>query len=99
VKALDYKKTKMNTKLLKLKTIGSTEKLVLMLMLDFPTIALFNLRAGDIAKELGTTRKIILEVISNLVKVGYIKTKVVSECYSRTTELTPEFLMLISDGK
>jgi DNA-binding MarR family transcriptional regulator len=87
----------MNTKLLKLKTIGSTEKLVLMLMLDFPTIALFNLRAGDIAKELGTTRKIILEAISNLVKVEYIETKVISECYSRTTQLTPEFLMLIKE--
>lgn len=45
----------------------------------------------------GTTRKIILETISNLVKVGYIKTKVISECYSRTNELTPKFLMLISD--
>jgi predicted transcriptional regulator len=87
----------MNTKLLKLKTIGSTEKLVLMLMLDYPTIGLFNLRAGEIAKELGTTRKVILETISNLVKVGYIKSKVVSECYSRTTELTPEFLILIDD--
>jgi predicted transcriptional regulator len=87
----------MNSKLLKLKTIGSTEKLVLMLMLDFPSIALFNLRAGDIAKELGTTRKIILEAISNLVKVGYIITKVVSSCYSRTTQLTQEFLMLIND--
>lgn len=87
----------MNTKLLKLKTIGSTEKLVLMLMLDYPSIGLFNLRAGEIAKELGTTRKIILETISNLDKVGYIKSKVVSECYSRTTELTPEFLILIDD--
>jgi predicted transcriptional regulator len=86
----------MNTKLLKLKTIGSTEKLVLMLMLDYPTIGLFNLRAGEIAKELGVTRKIILETISNLIEVGYIKTKVVSECYSRTTELTSEFLMLIN---
>lgn len=87
----------MNSKLLKLKTIGSTEKLVLMLILDYPPIALFNLRAGDIAKELGNKRKIILETISNLIEVGYIKTKVVSECYSRTTELTPQFLMLISD--
>ncbi|WP_291103970.1 MULTISPECIES: hypothetical protein [unclassified Flavobacterium] len=87
----------MNTKLLKLKTIGSTEKLVLMLMLDFPSILLFNLRAGDIAKELGTTRKKILEAISNLVEVGYIYTKVVSSSYSRTSELTPEFLMLIND--
>jgi DNA-binding MarR family transcriptional regulator len=86
----------MNTKLLKLKTIGSTEKLVLMLILNYPTIGLFNLRAGEIAKELGVTRKIILESISNLIEVGYIKTKVVSECYSRTTELTPEFLMLIN---
>jgi hypothetical protein len=51
----------MNTKLLKLKNIGSTEKLVLMLMLGYPAIGLFNLRAGDIAKELGTTRKIVLE--------------------------------------
>jgi predicted transcriptional regulator len=82
---------------LKLKTIGSTEKLVLMLMLDFPSIALFNLRAGDMAKELGTTRKIILETISNLVEVGYIITKVVASSYSRTTQLTPEFLMLIND--
>lgn len=89
----------MNTKLLKLKTIGSTEKLVLMLILDYPPIALFNLRTGDIAKELGTTRKIILDTITNLVKIGYIETKVVSECYSRTTQLTPEFLMLISDGE
>lgn len=87
----------MNSKLLKLKTIGSTEKLVLMLILDFPSIGIFNLRAGDIAKELGTTRKIILEAIENLLVVGYIKTKVVSECYSRTTELTTKFLMLISD--
>jgi len=87
----------MNTKLLKLKNIGSTEKLVLMLMLGYPAIGLFNLRAGDIAKELGTTRKIVLETMSNLVKVGYIKTKVVSECYSRTTQLTPEFLMLINN--
>ncbi|SHG92656.1 hypothetical protein SAMN05443549_108147 [Flavobacterium fluvii] len=87
----------MNSKLLKLKTIGSTEKLVLMLILDYPPIALFNLRAGDIAKELGTTRKIILKTISNLVEVGYIKTKVVSSCYSRTTTLTPEFLKLINN--
>lgn len=87
----------MNSKLLKLKTIGSTEKLVLMLILDFPSIGIFNLRAGDIAKELGTTRKIILEAIENLLIVGYIKTKVVSECYSRTTELTTKFLMLTSD--
>lgn len=87
----------MNTKLLKLKTIGSTEKLVLMLILDFPSILLFNLRAGDIAKELGTTRTKILEAISNLVEVGYIKTKVVSSSYTRTSELTPEFLMLIYD--
>lgn len=86
----------MNSKLLKLKTIGSTEKLVLMIMLDFPSIALINLRAGDIAKELGTTRKIILESISNLVEVGYIITKVVSSSYSRTTQLTPKFLMLIN---
>lgn len=89
----------MNSKLLKLKTIESNEKLVLMLMLDYPPIALFNLRAGDIAKELGTTRKMILETISNLVEVGYIKTKVISECYSRTTELTPEFMLLINDEK
>jgi predicted transcriptional regulator len=88
----------MNTKLLKLKTIGSTEKLVLMLMLDFPSFGLFNLRAGDIAKKLGTTRKIILETISNLVEVGYIITKVVASSYSRTTQLTPEFLLLITDG-
>ena len=89
----------MNSKLLKLKTIGSTEKLVLMLILDFPSIGIFNLRAGDIAKELGTTRKIILEAIENLFVVGYIKTKVVSECYSRTTELTPEFMLLINDDE
>ena len=88
----------MNPKLLKLKTIGSTEKLMLMLMLDFPPIALFNLRAGDMAKELGTTRKIILETISNLVEVGYIITKVVASSYSRTTQLTPEFQLLINDG-
>ncbi|MFV5699297.1 hypothetical protein ACM55H_13095 [Flavobacterium sp. ZT3R17] len=69
-----------------------------MLILDFPSIGLFNLRAGDIAKELGTTRKIILEAIENLLVVGYIKTKVVSECYSRTTELTSDFLMLINEG-
>lgn len=87
----------MNTKLLKLKTIGSTEKLVLIIMLDFPSILPFNQRAGDIAKLLGTTRTKILEAISNLVEVGYIKTKVVSECYSRTSELTPEFLILIND--
>lgn len=80
----------MNTKLLQLKTIGSTEKLVLMLILDYPAIGIFNLRA----KELGTTRKIILEAISNLVKVGYIETKVISECSSRITTLTPKFLML-----
>lgn len=84
-------------KLLKLKTIGSTEKLVLMIILDFPPIALCNLRAGDIAKKLGTTRRIILEAISNLTEIGYIKTKVVSSTYSRTTQLTPEFLMLIGD--
>lgn len=89
----------MNSKLLKLKTIGSTEKLVLMLILDYPAIALFNLRTGEIAKELGTTRKIILKTMSNLVEVGYIKTKVVSECSSRTTTLTPEFLKLISNEK
>jgi DNA-binding MarR family transcriptional regulator len=89
----------MNTKLVKLKTIGSTEKLVLMLMLDYPSISLFNLRAGEIAKELGTTRKIILEAIDKLLVVGYIKTKVVSECYSRTTELTPEFMLLINDDE
>lgn len=89
----------MKAKLLKLKTIGSTEKLVLMLMLDYPTIGLFNLRAGDIAKELGTTRKIILEAISNLVEVGYVKTKVVSSCYSRITTLTPKFMLLINDGE
>jgi DNA-binding MarR family transcriptional regulator len=89
----------MNSKLLKLKTIGSTEKLVLMLILDFPSIGIFNLRAGDMAKELGTTRKIILEAIENLLEVGYIKTKVVSECYSRTTELTTEFMLLINDEK
>ncbi|MEN9908923.1 MAG: hypothetical protein RLZZ540_2072 [Bacteroidota bacterium] len=89
----------MNSKLLKLKTIGSTEKLVLMLILDFPSIGIFNLRAGDIAKELGTTRKIILEAVDKLLAVGYIKTKVVSECYSRTTELTPEFILLINDEK
>ncbi|MBF4472605.1 hypothetical protein [Flavobacterium sp. HJJ] len=87
----------MKAKLLKLKTIGSTEKLVLMLMLDYPTIGLFNLRAGEIAKELGTTRKIILEAISNLVEVGYVKTKVVSSCYSRITTLTPKFMLLIND--
>ena len=87
----------MNTKLLKLKTIGSTEKLVLMLMLDFPSILLFNLRAGDIAIKLGTTRNKIIEAITNLVEVGYIKTKVVSSSYTRTSELTPEFLMLIND--
>lgn len=89
----------MNSKLLKLKTIGSTEKLVLMLILDFPSIGIFNLRAGDIAKELGTTRKIILEAIDKLLVVGYVKTKVVSECYSRTTELTPEFMLLINDDE
>jgi DNA-binding MarR family transcriptional regulator len=89
----------MNSKLLKLKTIGSTEKLVLMLILDFPSIGIFNLRAGDMAKDLGTTRKIILGAIENLLVAGYIKTKVVSECYSRTTELTPEFMLLINDEK
>lgn len=87
----------MNTKLLKLKTIGSTEKLVLMLMLDYPTIGLFNLRAGEIAKELGTTRKIILETISNLIEVGYVESKVVSSCYSRITTLTPKFMLLVKD--
>lgn len=87
----------MNTKLLKLKTIGSTEKLVLMLMLDFPFILPSNQRAADIAKELGTTRTKIIEAIDNLVEVGYVTTKVVSECYSRTSELTPEFLILIND--
>ncbi|PWA07554.1 hypothetical protein DB891_14475 [Flavobacterium laiguense] len=95
---MKLKEKKMNSKLLKLKTIGSTEKLVLMLILDFPSIGIFNLRAGDMAKELGTTRKIILETIENLRVVGYIKTKVVSECYSRTTELTSDFLMLINEG-
>lgn len=89
----------MNSKLLKIKTIGSNEKLLLMLIMDYPAIGLFNLRAGDIAKELGTTRKIILEAIDNLLIVGYIKTKVVSECYSRTTELTPEFMLLINDDE
>lgn len=87
----------MNSKLLKLKTIGSTEKLVLMLILDYPAIGIFNLRAGDIAKELGTTRKIILEAISNLVKVGYIETKVISECSSRITTLTPKLMLLVID--
>lgn len=62
-----------------------------MLMLDFPPVALFNLRAGDRAKELWITRKIILETISNLVEVGYIITKDVASSYSRTTQLTPEF--------
>lgn len=89
----------MNTKLLKLKTIGSTEKLILMLILDFLPIGFCNLRAGDIAKELGATRKIILEAISNLEKVGYIKTEVFSGSYSRTTQLTPEFLGLINDNE
>jgi len=89
----------MNTKLLKLKTIGSTEKLVLTIMLDFPSILPFNQRAGDIAKELGTTRKKIIEALDNLVEVGYIKTKVDSSSCSRTSELTPEFLMLINDGE
>jgi DNA-binding MarR family transcriptional regulator len=87
----------MNTKLLKLKTIGSTEKLVLMLILNYPTIGLFNLRAGEIAKELGVTRKIILESISNLIEVGYVESKVVSSCYSRTTSLTPKFMLLVND--
>ena len=62
-----------------------------MLMLDLPPIDLFNLRAGDMAKELGTTIKIRLETISNLVEVGYIITKVVASSYSRTTQLIPEF--------
>lgn len=87
------------TKLLKLKTIGSTEKLVLMIMLDFPSILPFNQRAADIAKELGTTRTKIIEAINNLVEIGYIKTKVVSSSYSRTTQLTPEFLILINVGE
>lgn len=84
----------MNSKLLKLKTIGSTEKLVLMLIIDFPPIAICNLRAGDMAKDLGTTRKIILEAISNLVEVGYINTKVISSCSSITITLTPKFMLL-----
>ena len=87
----------MYKKLLKLKTIGSTEKLVLMLMLDFPSFLPFNHRAGDIAIDLGTTRKIILEAFSNLVKVGYIKTNADSFNRARTSELTPEFRMLIND--
>ncbi|MBF4466239.1 hypothetical protein [Flavobacterium sp. LC2016-12] len=90
---------KMNSKLLKLKTIGSTEKLILMLIMDYPSIGIFNLRAGDVAKELGSNRKIILEAINNLLVVGYIKSKVVSECYSRTTELTPEFMLLMNNKK
>lgn len=85
----------MNEKLLKLKTIGSTEKLVLHLILDYPPFFPCDLRAGDIAKTLGTTRKIILEAIFNLSEVGYITTKVESSSYSRTTSLTSEFLMLI----
>jgi hypothetical protein len=96
---MKLKDKKMNSKLLKLKNIGSTEKLVLMLILDYPSIGIFNLRTGDMARELGTTRKIILEAIENLLVVSYIKTKVVSECYSRTTELTPEFMLLINDDK
>lgn len=87
----------MNSKILKLKTIGSTEKLVLHLILDYPSFFPCNLRAGDMAKELGTTRKIILEAIANLIEVAYITTKVISDSCSRTTTLTSEFIALIED--
>jgi DNA-binding HxlR family transcriptional regulator len=87
----------MNQKFLKLKTINSIDKLVLMLMLDVNKILIITLRAGDMAKDLGTTRKVIAESLENLVKVGYITTKVHSSSYSRTSVLTPEFLTLISE--
>lgn len=83
----------MNSKLLRLKTIGSTEKLILMLMLDYPPILPIVLRAGDIAKDLGTTRKDILESISKLVDVGYITTTVAAS--TRVSKLTQEFKQLI----
>lgn len=86
----------MNKNLLKLKNISSTDKLVLMLMMDYPKILLpINLRASDMAKDLGTTRKMILESMDNLVVVGYITTELESESSSRKSVLTPEFLEMI----
>jgi len=84
--------------LLALKKLSPLQKLILGLILDIPPIELqfiggYDKTCGEIAKELGISRAIILREFDELLKLDLITTKVIN--WSRLTNVTPRLLELL----
>lgn len=84
--------------ILKIKTLTPLSKLILGLIYDTPDVVLkfaggYDNTCTDIGKELGTTRKLILQEFWVLEELGLIQSKV--EYRSRTTNITTRFKTLL----
>lgn len=66
----------MNYKLLKLKELTPTQKLIIMLVLDYPQIIPFDMTSQEIANEIGLPRKVVLNELWVLEEMDFITCKV-----------------------
>lgn len=76
-------------KLLSQKHLSASQKLILLLIMDWNTITVFDLTSQEIANRLGLKRTQILEDIGALEEIGYIQTEV--SYRRRLTKLTDLF--------
>ena len=90
----------MNKNILKLKDRTPLQKLILLYIDEYPKGLMLTYRGcittcGDLAKELGTTRKVMLDEFEILIDARDI-TSVVKDL-GRTTNFTDKFKEMISD--
>lgn len=88
----------MNKEILKLKCISSIQKLILLQIDAYPEVVKkfmggYNVTCTELAKELGTTRSIILKEFQKLIELDYITSVVMHR--ARTTNFTEKFEMML----
>jgi len=93
---------KIKPELLRLKKISPLQKLILGLILDTPTALLkfnggYDKTCGEIGKELGVSRAIILKEFDKLVQLGLITAK--KGDGTRSTNITQKLLELLEASK
>jgi hypothetical protein len=91
---------KIQPELLKLKKISSLQKLILGLILETTPLELqmvggYDKNCGEIGKELGVSRVIILKEFDELMELGLITSKIGDR--TRTTNVTQKFLGLLEE--
>jgi Mn-dependent DtxR family transcriptional regulator len=84
------------TKLLSLREINPTDKIILMVIIDNTIFNQCIMTSQDIATAAGLSRKVTLDSIQKLEEMDYLTCKVDGSYRRRVTKLTPRLLNLIT---